>query len=271
MNVRNHGTGVHLQGKPLREGLVSWTKVVARLSLCAILLSLIDAFIGGSHDPCFAAQRRSALLIGNAAYEGEPLPNAVNDVRALGSVLRALGFEVVVVEDAGSETLRGAVAGFGERLGAGGLGLFYYSGRGLRLDGADHLVPVDADTASEASVRREAIGVEDIIDEMSKPRPDRMNVLVLDTCRDAPYGDRRGGSAPDDGRRRRVQPDLLVAQATEPGSIALDTGSGHGLYTEELLDAIAATGDLRSTETFDRVAAAVSARTRRTQVAERLR
>lgn len=93
-----------------------------------------------------------------------------------------------------------------------------------------------------------------------------MNVLVLDTCRDAPYGDRRGGSSPDDGRRRRVQPDLLVAQATEPGSIALDTGSGHGLYTEELLDAIAATGDLRSTETFDRVAAAVSARTRKTQV-----
>src|SRR5512132_4236421 len=134
------------------------------------------------------------------------------------------------------------------------------------IPGAVCASTVDADTASEASVRREAIGVEDIIDEMSKPRPDRMNVLVLDTCRDAPYGDRREGSAPDDGRRRRVPPDLLVAQATEPGSIALDTGSGHGLYTEELLDAIAATGDPRSTETFDRIAAAVSARTRKTQV-----
>ena len=113
---------------------------------------------------------------------------------------------------------------------------------------------------------REAIRLEEIIGEMSKPRPDRMNVLVLDTCRDAPYGDRRGGSAPDDGRRRPLPPDLLIAHATKPGSIALDTGSGHGFYTEELLDAIAATGDLRSTETFDRVAAAVSARTGKTQV-----
>jgi TRAP-type transport system periplasmic protein len=240
-------------------------KVVARLSFWAILLSFLGAFVGGGHDPCFAAQGRNALLIGNAAYEGEPLPNAVNDVRALGSALRAFGFEVVVVEDAGSETLRRAVAGFGKHLEAGGLGLFYYSGRGLRLDGADHLVPVDADTASEASVRRQAIGVADVIDEMSKPRPDRMNVLILDTCRDAPYGEGRRGSAIDDGRRR-LPPDFLVVQATEPGSIAFDTGSGHGLYTEELLDALAATGDLHSTETFDRVAAAVGARTGNTQV-----
>jgi TRAP-type transport system periplasmic protein len=241
-------------------------KVVTRLSFWAILLSLLGAFVGGSHDPCFAAQRRNALLIGNAAYEGEPLPNAVNDVRALGSALRAFGFEVVIVEDAGSETLRRAVAGFGERLEAGGLGLFYYSGRGLRLDGADHLVPVDADTASEASVRRRAIGVADIIDEMSKPRPDRMNVLILDTCRDAPYGDGRGGAATDNARRRPLPPDLLVVQATEPGSIALDTGAGHGLYTRELLDVIAATGGLPSMTAFERMAAAVSARTAQVQV-----
>ena len=266
MIVRNDRTGVHLGRKPLRKWVTSWTKVVTRLSLCAALLSILDAFIGGSHDPCFASQRRNALLIGNAAYEREPLPNAVNDVRALGSALRALGFEVVVIEDASSETMRGAVAGFGKRLEAGGLGLFYYSGRGLRLRGADHLVPADADIASEASVRLAAIRLEDIIDEMSKPRPDRMNVLVLDTCRNAPYGDRRGGAAPDDGRRRRVPPDLLIAQATNPGSIALDTGSGHGLYTRELLNAIAATGGLGSTKAFDRIASAVSARTRKKQV-----
>ena len=166
---------------------MSWTAVVARLFLCAALLSFLDAFIGGSHDPCFAAQRRSALIIGNAGYAREPLPNAVNDARALGSALRALGFEVVVVEDAGRETMRSAVAGFGKRLKAGGLGLFYYSGHGLQIEGSDHLVPVNADIASEASLRLEAIRLENIIGEMSKPRPDRMNVLILDTCRNAPF------------------------------------------------------------------------------------
>jgi TRAP-type C4-dicarboxylate transport system substrate-binding protein len=263
--MRNDSTGVRLKRQVFRNcGILG--RVVARFSLCAALLLVLDALIGASYDPCFAAQRRSALLIGNAAYQREPLPNAVNDVRALGTALRSLGFDVIVIEDAGSGTIRDAVAVFSKRLQAGGLGLFYYSGRGLQVDGADHLVPVDADIASEASVRLEAIGVEDIIDAMSKPRPDRMNVLILDTCRNAPYSDRRGGAAIDDVRRRQVPPDLLVVQATERGSIALDTGAGHGLYTEELLKAIAATGGLPSMATLDRIAAAVGTRTAQVQV-----
>jgi uncharacterized caspase-like protein/TRAP-type C4-dicarboxylate transport system substrate-binding protein len=263
MIVRNDRTGAR---KGPRKCGMSWTKVVARLSLCAALLSFLGAFIEGSHDPCFAAQRRSALVVGNAGYAREPLPNAVNDARAIGSALRAHGFEVVVVEDAGSETMRSAVAGFGKRLEAGGLGLFYYSGHGLQIEGSDHLVPVNADIASEASLRLEAIRLEDIIGEMSKPRPDRMNVLILDACRNAPFGGRFGGAASDDGRRRPFPPDLLIAHATEPGSIAFDTGSGHGLYTWELLNVITATGGMRSMDVFDRIAAAVSARTGKAQV-----
>ena len=252
MIVRKDRTDVPMERKPAGKWGLSRVKDLIRLFFCAALLLALDAFVEGSHDLCYAAQRRSALLIGNAAYTREPLPNAANDVRALGSVLRAFGFEVVVIEDAGSGTMRDAIAGFGRRLQAGGLGLFYYSGRGLQIEGADHLVPVNADIASEASVRREAIGVEEIIDAMSKPRPDRMNVLILDTCRNAPYGDGRGGAATDNARRRPLPPDLLVVQATEPGSIALDTGAGHGLYTRELLDVIAATGGLPSMTAFER-------------------
>ena len=266
MIVRKDRTDVPMERKPAGKWGLSTGKDLIRLFFCAALLLALDAFVEGSHDLCYAAQRRSALLIGNAVYTREPLPNAANDVRALGSVLRAVGFEVAVIEDAGSGTMRDAIAGFGRRLQAGGLGLFYYSGRGLQIEGADHLVPVNADIASEASVRREAIGVEEIIDAMSKPRPDRMNVLILDTCRNAPYGDGRGGAATDDARHRPLPPDLLVAQATEPGSIALDTGVGHGLYTRELLDVIAATGGLPSMTAFERIAAAVGARTAQVQV-----
>lgn len=244
---------------------MSWTKVVARLSLCAALLSFIVTFIGAGQNPCFAAQRRSALVIGNAGYMHDPLPNAANDARAIGSALHALGFEVVVVEDADRETMLSAVADFGKRLEAGGLGLFYYSGHGLQIESSDHLVPVNADTASEASLRLEAIRLEDVIREMSKPRPDRMNVLILDTCRNARFGLRSGGASDDDWRRR-APPDLLIAHGTKAGSIALDTSSGYGLYTGELLKVIALTGGLPSMDAFDRVAATVGARTGKTQV-----
>src|SRR5512147_3104800 len=77
--MRNDSTGVRLKRQVSHNcGILG--RVVARLSLCAALLLVLDALIGASYDPCFAAQRRSALLIGNAAYQREPLPNAVNDV-----------------------------------------------------------------------------------------------------------------------------------------------------------------------------------------------
>ena len=56
------------------------------------------------------------------AYAREPLPNAVNDARAIGSALRAHGFEVVVVEDAGSETMRSAGCRLRQAAGGGRLG-----------------------------------------------------------------------------------------------------------------------------------------------------
>lgn len=265
MIPRNDRTGARLDHEAPRTSGMSWTKTVARLLFWAALLCF-DAFIGASHDPCFAAQRRSALVVGNGAYAHDPLPNAVNDARAIGSALRAIGFEVTVIVNADHHTMRRAVAGFSERLQSGGLGLFYFSGHGLQIEGADHLVPVNADVASEASVRLEAIRLDDTIREMSKPRPDRMNVLILDTCRNAPFDRRSGDMASNDDGRWRAPPDVLIAHATKVGAIALDTDSGHGLYTLELLKFIAASGGLPSASAFDRIAASVDAKTERTQV-----
>ena len=41
------------------------------------------------------AQKKIALVIGNAAYKEAPLKNPVNDARAMAAKLRQLGFQVI--------------------------------------------------------------------------------------------------------------------------------------------------------------------------------
>ncbi|MBL8704044.1 MAG: caspase family protein, partial [Rhodospirillales bacterium] len=46
------------------------------------------------------AQKKIALVIGNAAYKEAPLKNPVNDARAMAAKLRQLGFQVIAQENA---------------------------------------------------------------------------------------------------------------------------------------------------------------------------
>jgi uncharacterized caspase-like protein len=78
-----------------------------------------------------APEPRLALLIGNAAYKASPLRNPVNDVRLMESVLKESGFTVIKAENASMREMRRLVREFGDRLKAdGGVGLFYFAGRG---------------------------------------------------------------------------------------------------------------------------------------------
>jgi hypothetical protein len=57
----------------------------------AILLVAFVAFIGSA----FANEPRVALVIGNSAYDRQPLRNPVNDANAMSARLRSLGFVVI--------------------------------------------------------------------------------------------------------------------------------------------------------------------------------
>src|SRR5262245_37480625 len=107
--------------------------------------------------PQTVTARRLALVIGNGTYTSGRLPNAVIDARSMAETLRALGFEVLAYENIGYREMRRAMAEFGERLSADTVGLFYYAGHGLQVNGKNYLVPVDADIKSERYVAAEAV------------------------------------------------------------------------------------------------------------------
>jgi hypothetical protein len=205
---------------------------------------------------------RLALVIGNSTYPESPLRNPVNDVRAMAKTLRELGFTVLAHENANKRTMETVIIEFGRRLAEGGVGFFYYAGHGLQVRGHNYLVPIDAEIDSEAITRVAAVDVDLLLEQMAEAK-NRVNIVILDACRNNPFerrlrGASRGLAAVDAARG------TLVAYATAPGSVAADGDGANGLYTEELLQALRVPG-LKVEEVFKRVRIGVAERSKGAQ------
>ncbi|MCK6449510.1 MAG: caspase family protein, partial [Alphaproteobacteria bacterium] len=193
---------------------------------------------------------RIALVVGNANYADQKLRNPANDAKAMAASLRRLGFTVIERIDAGKKAMEDAALEFGEKLKAGGVGLFYYAGHGVQTRGRNYLVPVDAAITSEASVRVQAFDVGLVLDLMTDSR-NRANVVILDACRNNPFrGVMRGASpglAAIDAARG-----TLIAYSTAPGAVAVDGDGTNSPYTAALVKALAEPG-MKAEDLFKRV------------------
>ena len=180
---------------------------------------------------------RVALVIGNSSYVGAPLLNPANDARAMSDILRGLGFTVVELRDGRKAQMAQAIGQVRDLLkGKQGVGMLYYAGHGLQLDWRNYMVPVDAQLASTADVQAQTIDVNTVI-EAFRSAGNRMNILVLDACRDNPFAATATGKGL---AQLDAPPGTLLAYATAPGNVAEDgdVKAGNGLYTQFLLDEI---------------------------------
>ena len=225
---------------------------------------LFVLWVGANAAAAAAAtpESRVALVIGNAAYAQEPLRNPVNDARAMAKSLRALGFTVLLHENATKKQMEQAMLDYGRRIAGGGVSLFFYAGHGMQVRGRNYLVPVDARIDDEAMTRVAAVDL-DLLLEQTAEAKNRVNVVILDACRNNPFerkmrGSSSGLAAVDAARG------TMVAYATSPGSVANDGSGEHGLYTEELLRALQQPG-LKIEEVFKRVRVAVAERSKGAQ------
>ncbi|MBF0354640.1 MAG: caspase family protein [Alphaproteobacteria bacterium] len=219
---------------------------------CAALAQPLSRDIGvGQQNELAAptgAERRIALVIGNSSYKTAPLPNPVNDARAMAGKLEKMGFEVILKENAGQRDMNRAATQFGQKLSKGGVGLFYYAGHGVQVKGRNYLVPVDAMISSESSVHSESVDVDQVLQQLTGAR---LSVVILDACRNNPFERSfrgyAGGLAQIDAPKG-----TFIAYATAPGKVASDGEGGNGLYTRELLKTLDMPG-LRVEDIFKRV------------------
>jgi TPR repeat protein len=242
-----------------RRGL----KVVLVLAIwISMMLGVLQPALGQGREPA-ASEKRFALVIGNSRYTSSPLKNPVNDARAMATTLRSLGFDVSRLENASYKDMRRAIIEFGNRLRDSGVGVFYYAGHGLQVNGRNYMVPVDAVIQGDAEVAVEAVDVDYVLSRMETAR-NRLNIVILDACRDDPFS--RSFRSPVHGLASIDAPiGTLIAYATAPGKVAQDGEGPNGLYTSELLKAMKVPG-LKIEDVFKRVRQSVSKQTNGQQV-----
>jgi len=181
-----------------------------------------------------AQERRTALVIGNGSYRSAPLRNPVNDAEDMAKALRKLGFTVIHKQNATQKEMETSIRKFGERLRKGGVGLFYYAGHGLQVNGINYIIPLDAEIREETDVKYEAVDARRVLDAMYNAGND-LNIVILDACRDNPLA--RGFRSGSSGLARMDAPKgTIVAYSTSPGKLAFDGKGRNSPYTAALVD-----------------------------------
>jgi len=246
-HIRHAGHGVSLEHDTtgrvsLRRGILRLSRKLSRLS-CNLAVCLFIAGIAGSaqaDDPAIQDhEARVALVIGNADYPSRALANPVNDVRAMAETLRHLGFKVRIRENASQRDMKRAIVDFGNELSSvRGVGLFYYAGHGLQLNNENFLIPVDANIAKPADVPVETVALQEVLGQM-KDAHTRLNIVILDACRNDPFSRRFRGQAGLGLAVVAAPTGTIIAYATAPGEVAADGDGRNGLYTSELINAMA--------------------------------
>ena len=193
---------------------------------------------------------RIALVIGNSRYPATPLKNPGNDAEAMAENLKRSGFSVKLKLDATRKEMQEAIRGFGMELAQQkSIGVFYFAGHGAQLAWRNYLIPVDAKINQLSDIQTQAVELGTLLDSLKKAG-NPMNVVILDACRDNPFGatriEQKGLSQID------APPGTLLAYATSPGNVAADGAGSNGLYTEHLLKEIL-TREAKIEDVFKRV------------------
>jgi tetratricopeptide (TPR) repeat protein len=226
--------------------------IVSRLMVAAFLMC---AGMGQAAH----AEKRVALVIGNSAYRAAPaLQNPAADAKLMADTLLKLGFFVVgggAELDLDKNGFDDALERFGHELVGADVALFYYAGHGVETHGLNYLAPVDAHPLDEGDVFTQMTGLSAILDLLEKSGT-RINLVLLDACRDNPFRDRGARLATSGLAQMQAPLGTLISFATQPRSVSLDGDDGHSPYSRALAETMQRPG-FGLFKTFNEVGLAV--------------
>ena len=198
-------------------------------------------------DSALAQQKeqRVALVIGNNDYQyAKKLDNAVADAQAFRRELETRGFQVVYRENANRRAMNGAMEEFVGKLSTDAIGLIYYSGHGVQINGANYLIPTDLSAKAASDFAYDAVDLTKLVDRVSQTQA-KFALAVIDACRDNPF---QGTGRDIGGSRGLVAPSgnasgVMVVYSAGANQKALDRLSDadrnpNGLFTREFLKAM---------------------------------
>ena len=215
---------------------------LARISLL-VLLALV-----GLCGEAFA-ERRLAFVVGIDRYphlDGDAqLQRAISDADSIGQRLGTLGFDVTRLSDAtvvDQDVFLKRFASWTREIQPGDFAFFYFAGHGVSINNVNYLVPADMPNLSEADeylFRAHALDETDIRDRI-RARGAGVTLLMLDACRNNPFGSSDRSVAPTRGLAR-IEPTKGVLTIYSAG------------YGQTALDRLSDAGDSNPNSVFTRV------------------
>jgi uncharacterized caspase-like protein len=221
---------------------------VRKLGLFA-LIPLVLAF-GSS---VAHAEKRVALVIGNAGYQAGALATSANDAGLIAQTLQAAGFDVIGARDLDQDSLRRAFRDFLDKTTAAGpdtAAFIYLSGYAVQLEGENYFAPIDAKIARDSDVAAEALRLSDYLKPLAALKL-KASAVVLDAARVNPFVK---SGPPLAGGLALVEPEagLLIAFNAAPGTVAPEGQGPYGAYAQALAEMMRE-GGLPLASVFDRV------------------
>jgi hypothetical protein len=211
-------------------------------------------------------RKLTALVIGNAAYPGAAkLKNPVHDAQDVSAAIAACDFSVTTVVDSGLKDMEKALRAFKGDLNGSDVGLFFFAGHGMQIDGENYLNTIDTDFEDEVEAKHSSLALNKVIELMERSEI-ATNIIILDACRNNPFERAWHRSASVRGLAPVYAPrGTLIAYATSPGQYASDGSGRNGAYTKALLQHLR-TPDCSIENMFKRVRNTLSAATLQKQI-----
>jgi uncharacterized caspase-like protein len=199
------------------------------------------------------SRRLTALVIGNADYvDAGKLKNPGNDATDIAAKLGECGFTVATHLDCSRLEMERALKDFKMALKDSDVGLFFFAGHGMQIDGNNYLAAVDTDVTGEIEAKHSSLALNQVIEVMEKA-DNASSIIILDACRNNPFERAWARSMTSRGLAPVYAPrGTMVAYATSPGQVASDGRGRNGAYTAALLEHLA-TPDCSVESMFKRV------------------
>jgi len=153
--------------------------------------------------------------------------------------LKKLGFEVTTITNGSQNQMKQAISNYGTQLSKdkNTVGLFYYAGHGIQVKGKNYIVPTDAKIEKEPDVEVYCVDLDGLLANLEYAG-NNMNVIILDACRNNPFGRGFRSQAGNGLATVNAPTGTYIAFATAPGSTAADGENSNGLYTQEFVKAL---------------------------------
>lgn len=176
-----------------------------------------------------------ALVVGINDYENTTkLDNAVFDANSIADSLERLCFYTLKYNNVNIDEFDDALSDFVERLKDFDVGVFYYAGHGIELEGENYLLSQNTPCDRVEGVKRYSMKLQDVVDKMNKTSC-KTKILIIDACRNNPFPVDRGFGTTNLAPIFAPQ-GTLIAYSTSPGQKSLDGGIGkNSIYTGALL------------------------------------